>query len=297
MDIKESKESNKITGIIFNIEEFAIYDGPGIRTAVFFKGCPLNCIWCHNPEGILKSPELTVKSALCDHCGKCESVCKKSREACTACGRCVEECPKYLRKICGYEISAADLAAKLRKNIDFYDSNGGGVTISGGEPFYQSEFLFALLCELKNMHIHRAIETSGYTSADIFKKALDHVDLVIMDIKHANPLIHKKITGIDNKQILENLEILKNSDMPFIIRIPLIPGINDSDKNLFETAELLKRSKNLIKVEFLPYNTFTKTKYTSLNKIYDPPFDETKKPNIDICQEYFTKAGIESIIL
>jgi len=244
-------------GLLFNIEEFAIYDGPGIRTAVFLKGCPLRCIWCHNPEGINKVPELM-----------------KSR-------------------ICGYEINAGELAAKLRKNSDFYESSGGGVTITGGEPFYQSDFLFALLSELCGLHT--AIETSGYVSSDIFAKASNFTDLIIMDIKHANSSEHKKLTGMDNEQILANLEILKNSDTPFIIRVPLIPGINDSDKNLRETAELLTGAENLVQVELLPYNKLTGAKYKALGRVYNPPFDESKEPNIN--QEYFINAGIRSKVL
>ncbi|MCL2774158.1 MAG: glycyl-radical enzyme activating protein, partial [Oscillospiraceae bacterium] len=261
LNVKDSKE---IKGMIFDIEEFAIYDGPGIRTAVFFKGCPLRCIWCHNPEGLAKNPELTIKNTLCDHCGRCEAVCEHAfnRKLCSACGHCIDECPKHIRKISGYEITAGELAEKLKKNTDFYKESGGGVTISGGEPFYQSEFLLALLGELNT--IHRAIETSGYTSIDIFTESLDYVDLYIMDIKHTDSEIHKEITGADNRQILENLEILKKSGKPYIIRIPLIPGINDGDENLRNTAELLKSSENLVKVELLPYNKFTKTKYISL---------------------------------
>lgn len=251
--------SDEIKGTVFNIEEFAIYDGPGIRTAVFLKGCALRCAWCHNPEGINKSPELMVKSG----------------------------------RISGYEISAAELAAKLRKNADFYESSGGGVTISGGEPFEQSEFLFELLGELRGLHT--AIETSGYTSGEIFARALDCVNLIIMDIKHADSAEHEKLTGMDNRLILSNLEILKASSTPFIIRVPLIPGINDSDENLSETAGLLAGAKNLVQVELLPYNKLTGAKYKALGREYNPPFDESKEPNIN--QEYFIKAGIRSKLL
>jgi pyruvate formate lyase activating enzyme len=289
-------------GIIFNIEEFAIYDGPGIRTTVFFKGCPLRCIWCHNPEGIYKEPELMMTPALCSGCGRCKKVCPNnknnihninSQKLCTACGHCVDECPKHIRKISGYEITAGDLAEKLKKNISFYKESGGGVTISGGEPFYQSEFLFALLSELTG--IHRAIETSGYTSGSIFIKALDYADLIIMDVKHTNLSVHKEITGVDNRRILENLKILKDSGKSFIIRVPLIPDVNDGDENLCKTAELLKGAKNLVRAELLPYNKFTKTKYISLGREYNPPFDGTKQPNIN--QAYFNKIGVRSVVL
>jgi pyruvate formate lyase activating enzyme len=250
-------------GIIFNIEEFAIYDGPGIRTAVFLKGCPLRCIWCHNPEGINKEPEVMKKTG----------------------------------RICGYEISADELASKLMKNIDFYESSSGGVTISGGEPFEQSEFLFELISKLKGLHtsLHIAVETSGYTSSEIFNKALDCIDLFIMDIKHADSKTHKKLTGVENGLILTNLEILKNSGKPFIIRVPLIPGINDSNQNLYDIAELLANCENLLQVELLPYNKLTGGKYKSLGREYSPPFGESKEPNIN--QEYFMKAGIRSVIL
>jgi len=281
--------------MIFDVEEFAIYDGPGIRTTVFFKGCPLRCIWCHNPEGISIHREIMVKAALCGGCGRCVKVCPRSQTPCIACGNCIDECPKHIRKICGYEIAAHELAEKLKKNGGFYKTGGGGITISGGEPFYQSAFLFALLNELKEFH--RAIETSGYTSCALFVKAFDFIDLFIMDIKHADPAAHKKITGADNKQILENLGLLKESGKPFIIRIPLIPGINDGDENLYETSKLLAGSKNLLKVELLPYNQFTKTKYRSLGREYHPPFDETKEPDINISQKYFTRIGIKSVVL
>lgn len=279
--------------MIFDIEEFAVYDGPGIRTTVFFKGCPLNCIWCHNPEGISKKQELMIKHKLCSGCGQCMEVCPFNMEKCTACGACVAECPVHIRKICGIEITAHELSEKVKKNNDFYHEDNGGITISGGEPFYQPEFLFAVLHEL--IDFHRAVETSGHTSSDLFKKAFNFVDLFIMDIKHTDSSVHKAVTGAENKTILENFHLLKESGKPFIARIPLIPGINDSNENLSATANLLAGSKNLIRVELLPYNKLAKTKYSSLGKIYHPPFDETRKPNTN--QEHFKRVGIESIIL
>jgi pyruvate formate lyase activating enzyme len=235
-----------------------VYDGPGIRAAVFFKGCPLNCVWCHNPEGISKEPELTVNG-----------------------------------RISGYEISAGEIAAKIRKNAEFYLSSNGGVTLTGGEPFYQSGFLFALLDELKDFH--RAVETSGYVSSDIFEKALDHTELIIMDIKHADSSVHEKITGAGNKLILENLNILKNSGRKFIIRVPLIPGLNDSGENLSATAKLIAGAENLVRAELLPYNKLTGAKYKTHGKIYNPPFDENKTP--DANQKYFEKYNIESVVM
>jgi len=250
--------SGETKGLIFNIEEFAVYDGPGIRTAVFFKGCPLRCVWCHNPEGISNSPETLVNG-----------------------------------RISGYEITAGELAAKLSKNIDFYNSSGGGVTVSGGEPLAQIEFLLALLDELKSAGIHTAIETSGFAASENFSRVLELVDLVILDIKHADSAMHKEFTGVDNTPILANLELLKLSDVPFIVRIPLIPDVNDSDENMRATAELLKGVKNLIQVELLPYNKLTGAKYRTLGKPYNPAFNEQVEPSVN--QKHFTDNNIRSV--
>lgn len=276
-------------GMIFDIEEFTIHDGPGIRTTVFFKGCPLQCVWCHNPEGISTECELFVKRTLCVNCGRCAEICPRGLRECNACGECVNECPVHIRKICGFELTADELAAKLKKAGDLCD----GITISGGEPFFQHEFLFDVLRKLKGFH--RAVETSGYTSEKIFAESFNLTELIIMDIKHTDPIIHKAVTGVDNKPILNNLELLKKSDVPFIIRVPLIPGVNDGDENLTATAELLLAADNLIKVELLPYNKMAKTKYRSIGREYNPPFDENKEPNANL--KCFKRIGVECIIL
>jgi pyruvate formate lyase activating enzyme len=263
-------------GLIFDIKQFAVFDGPGIRTTVFFKGCPLKCQWCHNPEGISFCPELMVSHHSCMHCGRCAAVCDKP-EKCTACGSCVDVCPLHLRKITGTWYTAAELAEILLRDKDFLQMNQGGITLSGGEPLAQAEFAYELLGEL--MGLHTVIETSGCCNGEIFKHVVSRVDYVIMDIKIVDPDLHKRYTGVDNKRILDNLERLKTSDKPFTIRIPIIPGVNDTDTNLTQTALLLRGSYNLQKVELLPYHTTAGAKYAMLGKSYCPDFNPDGMPN------------------
>lgn len=277
-------------GIIFNIEEFAVHDGPGIRKLVFFKGCPLRCSWCHNPEGISCSKELMVSRASCIHCEKCLEIC--THEDCIVCGKCVDVCPLRLRKICGQNIEAKELADKLLKGKDVLVKSGGGITISGGEPLAQPAFFFDLVSQLKPVNI--AVETSGYAKNEIFRKMVSEVDLVLMDIKHTDREIHKFYTGADNSLILENLQFLCKSETDFYIRVPLIPGINDSLLNMEKTALLLKDAKHLIRVELLPYHQTASAKYAMINKEFQPGFDTNKKVNIWL--DVFKKKNINAIV-
>ena len=271
-------------GLIFNIEEFAVHDGPGIRKLVFFKGCPLSCTWCHNPEGISFENELMVSYASCMHCEKCKEVCKHDDD--TICENCNTSCPLRLRKVLGKEYEAEKLAEKLKKGKEVLIGSGGGITISGGEPLAQPEFLYELIKFLKPLHI--AVETSGFAKSEIFKRMVKEADLVLMDVKHTNPEIHKKFTGVDNTQILKNLEFLCQSETDFIIRIPLIPGVNDTKRNMEETARLIKDGKHLIKVELLPFHQTAGAKYSMVRKEYKPEFDVTRKVNIwlDVFKNY-----------
>lgn len=278
-------------GIIFDIEEFAVHDGPGIRKTVFFKGCPLRCNWCHNPEGMSFKKELMVSKGSCIKCGRCVDVCKN--EKCSVCGACINVCPLRLRKICGMEYEARDLAQELLKGKEILEMNGGGITISGGEPMAQPEFLLELIKELKPLHI--AIETSGYASEEVFRRVVDSVDLVLMDIKHTDTEVHKLVTGVHNDIILKNLKYLCSSNNKFCIRIPLIPGINDTRKNMERTAELLKAAKELERVELLPYHRTAGAKYAMIGKEYKPIFDVEKKPNVYL--EPFEKFNIRSGVL
>lgn len=278
-------------GTIFNIEEFAVHDGPGIRKLVFFKGCPLKCSWCHNPEGISFKKELMVSYAACTHCGRCSEVCTSA--ACIQCGKCVDVCPLRLRKIVGEEVETESLAKTLLKGKEVLIKSGGGITISGGEPLAQPAFLFELIEYLKPLNI--AIETSGYAKPEVFKEMVSKVDMVLMDVKHTNPDIHKKYTGVDNKLILDNLKFLCMAETDFYIRIPLIPGVNDTSENMEKTARLIKDAQKLKRVELLPYHKTAGAKYPMLKKQYDPEFDASRKVNIR--KDIFEKYNINVVVL
>lgn len=257
----------------------------------FLKDAHLKCIWCHNPEGMSFKKELMVSKASCTNCGRCTSVCKY--DECVLCGKCIDVCPLRLRKICGREVEAKDLAKELLADKDFLEKNKGGITISGGEPFAQPEFLIELITWLKPIHI--AIDTSGYALQEIFEKVVENVDLVLFDVKHTDSKIHKLVTGVDNRLILKNLNYLCSIDKKFYIRIPLIPGINDTRENMEKIAELIKDAKGLEGVDFLPYHKTAGVKYPMLGKIYKPDFDVNKNPNI--YSDIFSKSDIRSKVL
>ena len=261
-----------MNGIVFDIKEFAVYDGPGIRTTVFMKGCPLRCRWCHNPEGLSVKPQLMVSVAACTHCGKCMEVCEHP-DNCSVCGKCISACPNGFRRIAGYEITPEELAAKLRKSAVFED---GGVTFSGGEPMLQWNFVRETVKLLKP--IHTAIETSGYCADKDFAEMMEHMDFIMMDVKHTDDAAHRKWTGVSNERVLRHLEMLKNGDTPFVIRVPLIPGVNDSEENLTRLAEMLEGAGKLVRVELLPYHQTAGAKYAMAGMEYEPGFDTEQTP-------------------
>lgn len=249
-----------MTGIIFDIKEMAIHDGPGIRTTVFFKGCPLNCKWCHNPEGLSPKPQLMYKKAGCINCGLCKTPCKHNE--CKPFGRCIHICPENCLEISGREVEALKLAQELKESADILKDSFGGFTFSGGEPLAQPEFLLELINELQGYHL--CIETSGYAKSDVFASVINKLDLVIMDIKLANTKLHMKYTGAYNEKILKNFEILKKSQKPYIIRTPMIPNITDTKENLDAIQKIIGDSC----WEKLPYNTVAAAKYDMLGMKY-----------------------------
>ena len=248
-----------MTGWVFDIKECSVHDGPGMRTTVFLKGCPLRCVWCHNPEGLDTKPCLMVKHTLCQRCGLCKKGC--SHDECRAFDRCVHACPNGALSVAGKEYEARQLAQILMKNKVFFDASGGGVTFSGGEPLMQADFLVETASYLDT---HIAIETSGYANEEVFKRVVDKVDYVIMDVKLADSALHKKYTGVENQKILRNLEILQKSGKPHELRTPLIPKITDTRENLSAIEKLAGVSK----WEKIPYNAMASLKYPMIGMEY-----------------------------
>ncbi len=267
-------------GIIFDIQNYAIYDGPGIRTTIFLKGCPLKCIWCQNPESQEMKPQLSYFYEKCVGCGACISVCPnnaiqlidgkvlRDREHCTVCGSCVNACPNNVREIIGKYMTIEELVEIVVRDKPFYDNSGGGVTISGGEPTMQAEFLFELLRALKSNNIHTAIETCGYFNGELIPKLIDLVDLFLFDIKHMNPDSHLNFTGVSNEIILSNFNkiLSKVGNEKIISRIPLIPSININLDEINAIAEFLRDANYNGPIHLMPYNKLAKTKYEKIGK-------------------------------
>ena len=274
-------------GIVFDIKEFAVFDGPGIRTTVFLKGCPLRCQWCHNPEGLSPKPELMVSTAACTHCGACVRVCRHP-EGCVACGECIPVCKSGLRKIAGMRWTAQALAARLDKDRDIYSETGGGVTFSGGEPLMQWDFVAAVMEHLGG--IHTAVETSGMASDEVFTEMMEKTDLVMMDWKVSDPELHLRYTGADQKPIRRHLKMLASGNTPFILRMPIIPGVNDNQEHFETTAEMVEGSRMLQWVDILPYQRAAGAKYAMVGRKYDPDFDENK--SVKMFPEVLEKRGI-----
>jgi len=275
-----------LTGTIFDIKEFAVFDGPGMRQTVFLKGCPLRCSWCHNPEGLCMQPQLMVSHASCTDCGRCKAVC--THESCIACGACIPVCPLRLRKIAGEVVTSQELVKRIRKNADYYARYQGGVTFSGGEPLLQAPFLLEVLKQIPDLH--RAIETSGYCEPAVFAEVIRHVDYVMMDLKIFDEKKHQQYTGVSNGRILQNARQLMETDTPFVIRIPVISGVNDNEDNYRQTASFLKGARALVKVELLPYHKTAGAKYSMMGMQYQPNFNT--EAAVQVLPAVFAEYGI-----
>ena len=268
-----------VEGRVFDIQKFSLHDGPGIRTIVFLKGCPLACVWCSNPESQKTTREIMFNAGKCIDCGTCQEVCPQhaieasnsidrvNRDLCDACGRCADACPTQALRLSGRQMSVAAVLTEIEKDRAFYLSSGGGVTVSGGEPLHQPQFLKHLLMECKSRGLHTAVETCGFVNWDCLEQILPHTDLFLYDVKHMDPIAHKKLTGYDNRLVLENLERLCRQGADVILRMPIVPGLNDSTDNLNATAERMIRL-NLTEIHLLPYHNYGESKYGMLGDDY-----------------------------
>lgn len=253
-------------GIIFNIQKFCIHDGDGIRTCVFLKGCPLSCIWCHNPESIEKNPILSFDKQRCTLCGRCLDICSArriengilgiDRKSCISCGKCVNVCMNSANEIIGKELSASEVMDEVLKDKIFYETSEGGLTVTGGEPSYQSDFTLKLLTLAKNEGISIAIETCGIGSREFYEKAADLGTTFLYDIKCIDPIRHRNLTGADNTHILSNLHYLMDRSADIIIRLPLIPDCNDSDSDIALLSDFLNQNTGRYRyAEIMPYHS------------------------------------------
>lgn len=269
-----------MTGEIFDIKHFAVHDGPGIRTTIFLKGCPLHCVWCHNPEGMRRGRDLWVKREACIHCETCIHTCPKQalqmkegeisidRSHCDFCNKCVEKCPSRAMQRIDRQAEVRELVDLVTREEIFTRVSGGGVTISGGEPLYQPEFLKELLREMKKAGVPTCIETSMFAKQEVLESIAPYVDQFLVDIKILDEETHKKYTGVSNQQILSNFRYLAGLGKPILVRIPLIPGITATEENLRGIRAFVDSVNPEIPIEVLNFNSFAGSKYRFLDRKY-----------------------------
>jgi pyruvate formate lyase activating enzyme len=277
-----SQIESEIMGLVFDIKKYAIHDGPGIRTTVFFKGCPLQCRWCHNPESWKSHAEHGLRRGRCLGCGQCVEVCRNQAislvenlpvtdtDKCVLCGRCVDICVNGAREIIGRQMSIGEVMVEIEKDVIFYDQSGGGVTFSGGEPLMQPEFLLELLNQCNERQIHAAVDTSCYAEPEIVEKISEKTDLFLCDIKQMDSETHESFTGVQNDLILDNIKRLSQAGKEIVIRVPVVPGFNDDRANIEATGEFVASLQGINRIDILPFNRGGKEKSARLRVDFEP---------------------------
>lgn len=297
------------TGLVFDVQRFSVHDGPGIRSTVFLKGCPLACRWCHNPEGMRTAPEILVTPDRCIACGACVEACPYdlpsgiaggwagSKDRCQSCGLCAEACPTGARRLAGRAMTVRQLVDEVTRDRVFYDRSGGGVTFSGGEPLSQAEFVLACLRDLTERGIHTAVDTCGLVDRGALLEAAALADLFLFDIKHADEAAHAEWAGAPNDRILANLEALARVHDAIWVRVPVVPGVNDDAANLRRTAALAASLPGVERVSLLPYHELGEDKRERVGVPGDP--FATEPPRQDRMRDIatiFEEAGLLTVI-
>ena len=267
-------------GIVFNIQKFSINDGPGIRTTVFLKGCPLRCAWCHNPESNSVKPEIFYDAKKCLLCGKCAMVCENGchkfidgihiydREKCIACGKCVDKCVVEALETAGKEMTVEEVISEVLKDKAFYENSNGGITLSGGEPMLQFEFTYELLKAAKAEGLHTCMETCGFAKPEQYEKIKDLVDIFLFDYKLTDTKKHKEYTGVENNLIIENLKMIDSFGCKSVLRCPIIPTVNDTKEHFEGIATMANSLKNVLEINIEPYHPLGSGKSEMLGKEY-----------------------------
>jgi pyruvate formate lyase activating enzyme len=304
--ILREQSSRHTKGFVFDIKRYAIHDGPGIRTTVFFKGCPLQCRWCHNPESRKPGPEQGLRMGRCIRCGRCVEVCPSGAirlvenrpvtdtGKCKLCGECVDACLAGAREIIGKAMTVGEVMIEVEKDVIFYDESGGGVTFSGGEPLMQPDFLLGLLDQCKAQRIHTAVDTSCYAEPEILERIGEKADLFLCDLKHMDGGVHERFTGVGNRLILQNVECLSKMGKEIVIRIPVIPGFNDDHANIEAVGEFVASLPGASRIDILPYNRGGQEKSARLTDGIEPM--QTQTPNeakMNSIAENLRKYGFE----
>lgn len=296
------KVSTQQMGIVFNIQKFCIHDGDGIRTCVFLKGCLLRCIWCHNPESAAMDPVLSFDSRKCSACGRCLVVCaarriengvlKIDRETCILCGKCADVCLHDANEVIGKEMTADEVMTEVLKDKMFYDASGGGLTVTGGEPSYQAAFTLELLALAKHAGISFAIETCGIGARGFYETAADLGTTFLYDIKCMDPVRHRTLTGADNAQILSNLRFLMDTGADLILRLPMIPGCNDSEADIAMLSAFLKEHQSRYRyAEIMPYHALGNGKAEKIGVTAAYVHDNANDADISCWRSLFAAHG------
>jgi pyruvate formate lyase activating enzyme len=294
--------STGFRGTVFDIQHFSLHDGPGVRSTIFFKGCPLSCRWCSNPESQDASPQLMFFPHLCVGCGACVAACPSravavkngslriDRAVCDSCGECVPHCLHGARSVSGKALNVQEICEEVRQHWRLFQQSGGGVTLSGGEPLAQPDFLYRLLKELHDeIGLHTCLETSAKAPWDALERILPCLDMLFLDIKHMDSAAHKRGTGAGNGDILDNARRLAGCAVEAVIRVPLMPGFNDDDGNLRAVASFLCDA-GLAAVEIMPYHNLGFAKYEALGRTY--AFAAKEEPRVSRAVDILTDSGL-----